>query len=148
MKSAPPEFLFDAIATTALPCGNREVTANPVKVKLEAPKKAPVPRREMTWDEHDAVKCLKEQVTYPPASWDKRFARELLTTTITEKESAQVWRLFHRYRRQIKHWKKAELLEVAAKLAAPDSRKLAKEAEERRCIEATKNPLPAESVTQ
>ena len=143
MKTDPPEFLFDAIATTALPCGNREVTANPVQVKLEAPKKAPVPRREMTWDEHDAVKCLKEQVTYPPESWDKRFARELLTTTITEKESAQVWRLFQRYRRQIKHWKKAELLAVAEKLAAPDSRKLAKEAkeaEERRRIEATKQP--------
>jgi hypothetical protein len=47
MKSAPPEFLFDAIATTALPCGNREVTANPVKVKLEAPKKAkPAPEFE------------------------------------------------------------------------------------------------------
>lgn len=39
MNTDPPEFLFDALATTALPCGNREVTANPVKVKLEAPKR-------------------------------------------------------------------------------------------------------------
>jgi hypothetical protein len=138
MNTDPPEFLFDALATTALPCGNREVTANPVKVKLEAPKKAPVPRRDQTEDERQAVKCLKEQVNYPVASWDKRFARDLLTTTITEKESAQVWRLFHRYRRQIRHPEKARLLEVAEKLAPPDLRKLAKEAEERRQIAATK----------
>lgn len=121
-------------------CGNREVTANPVKVKLEAPKNPPVPRRDQTDDERQAVKCLKEQVTYPPASWDKRFARELLTITITEKEAAQVWRLFHRYRRQIAHKDKTRLLEIAANLAAPDLRKLAQEANERQRIADTKKP--------
>ncbi len=136
----PPEFLFDAMHAPQIACGNHEVSANPVKVKLEAVKKEPVPRRELTRDEHEAVKCLKEQVTYPPASWDKRFTRELLTTTITEKEAAQVWRLFHRYRRQIAHKDKARLLEVAANLAAPDLRKLAKEDAERRQIAVTKTP--------
>lgn len=72
MNNDPPEFLFDAMHAPKIACGNYEASANPVKVK--------------------------EQVTYPPASWDKRFARELLTTTITEKEAAQVWRLFHKYR--------------------------------------------------
>lgn len=143
MNANPPEFLFDAFATTALPCGNREVTANPVKVKLEAPKKSPVPRRDQTEDERKAVKCLKEQVRTPPACWDKRFIRDLLTATITEKESAQVWRLFHKYRRQIHHAEKTRLLEVAAHFAATDLRKLAKEAEERQRIAATKTtPTP------
>jgi hypothetical protein len=140
MNIDPPEFLFDALATTALPCGNREVTANPVKVKLEAPKKAPVLRRDQTEDERQAVKCLKEQVNYPPASWDKRFARELLTTDITEKQAAQVWRMFYRYRRQIQHPEKERLLKVAAHFVTTTLRTLAKEAEERRRIEATKQP--------
>lgn len=114
--------------------------ALPVKAKAVPTPKAAKPRREMTLDECDAVKCLKEQVTYPPASWDKRFVRELLTTSITDKEASQVWRLFHRYRRQINHWKKRELLAIAASLAAPDLRKQAKELAERQRIQATKNP--------
>lgn len=110
----PPEFLFEAMHATKIACGNHEVSANPIRVLLEAPKKkTPVPRRDQTDDELKAVKCLKEQVTYPLASWDKRFARDLLTTTITEKEAAQVWRLFHKYRRQIHHAEKSRLLEVA-----------------------------------
>jgi hypothetical protein len=117
-----PEFLFHAVETVALPCGNRETTGNPVKVKLEAPKKSAVPRRDMTPDEREAVKCLKE-VRYAPATWDKRFARDLLTTTITTKEAAQVWRLFHKYRRQIKSPARDRLLEIAKQLAAPDLRK-------------------------
>lgn len=119
MKTEPPEFLFDAMHAPQMACGNHEVSANPVKVMLEAPKKTPVPRRDQTEDEREAVKCLKEQVTYPPASWDKRFARDLLTTTIT-------------------HEDKKRLLEVAERLAAPDLRKLAKEAEERQRIATTK----------
>lgn len=138
MNNNPPEFLFEAMHSPQIACGNHEASANPIKVKLEAPKKAPVPRREQTVDERKAVQCLKEQVTFPPASWDKRFTRDLLTTTITEKESAQVWRLFTRYRRQIRHPEKARLLEVAERLAAPDLRKLAKESEERQRIAATK----------
>lgn len=118
-----------------------EPPALPAKLEAPpAPKKAAVPRREMTWDEHDAVKCLKEQVTYPPASWDKRFARDLLTTIITEKEAPQVWRLFHKYRRQIIHSRKDYLLTIAAKLAAPDLRKQAAQEAERQRIQATKTP--------
>ena len=138
MTDDPPEFLFDAMHSPQIACGNHEASANPIKVKVEAKRKAPVPRRDQTEDECKAVKCLKEQVTFPPASWDKRFTRELLTTTITEKESAQVWRLFTRYRRQIRHPEKARLLDVAEKLSAPDLRKLAKEAAERQRIAATK----------
>ncbi len=140
MNNDPPEFLFDAMHAPKIACGNYEASANPVKVKLESPKKSPVPRREQTDDEREAVKCLKEQVTYPPASWDKRFARDLLTTTITEKEAAQVWRLFHKYRRQTRHRDKDRLLEVAANCAAPDLRKSAQVADERQRIAATKKP--------
>lgn len=135
MTDDSTEFLFDAMHSPQIACGKHEVSANPIKVKLKA---AAVPRRDQTEDERKAVQCLKEQVTFPPGSWDKRFTRNLLTTSITEKESAQVWRLFHRYRRQIRHPEKNRLLEMAQRLAAPDLRKLAKEAEERQRIAATK----------
>lgn len=135
--SQQPEFLFEGLATTALPCGNREATANPVKVKLEAPKKVPSVRRAMTADEAEAVKCLKNQVTTPPACWDKRFIRDVgLGGQITEKEAPQVWRLFTKYRRQITHREKTRLLEVAATRAAPDLRKLAAQDRERQMVQA------------
>jgi hypothetical protein len=80
-------------------------------------------RRPMTACELEAVKCL-QQVTYPVASWDKRFARSMSgATTITDKESPQVWRLLKRYRRQISSPNKANLLVMADELAAPDFRK-------------------------
>ena len=100
-----------------------------------APKNGPVPRRDMTPDECAAVRCLKQQVTYPPATWDKRFARELLDTQITAKQVGQVWRLFHKYRRQITHPDKTRLLELADTLAAPDLRKQSSADEARRRIE-------------
>lgn len=80
-------------------------------------------RRPMTPCELEAVKCLG-QVRYPPASWDKRFARSMSgMTTISDKEAPQVWRLLKRYRRQISSPHKANLLMMADELAAPDFRK-------------------------
>lgn len=116
-----------------------EPPALPAKAEAKpAPKKAAAPRREMTEDEKIAVQCLKNHVTYTPGSWDKRFVGNLLASTITDKEAPQVWRLFHRYRRQIRHICKAYLLTVAAKLAAPDLRKQAAQEAERQRIQATK----------
>ena len=76
----------------------------------------------LTEDEAIAVECLA-QVTYPVASWDKRFNRNLNRESLSDKERAQVWRLFIKYRRQISHARKAELLAKAENLAAPDFRK-------------------------
>ncbi len=86
------------------------------------PKKGAVPRREMTKDEQQVVQCLKG-VRTPPACWDKRFIRDVgCGGLITEKEAAQAWRLFHKYRRQISSPAKERLLEMAQHLAAPDLR--------------------------
>ena len=77
----------------------------------------------MTVDELEAVNSL-QHVSYPVASWDKRFARSLSgMTTISEKEVPQVWRLFRRYRRQFSCPNKERLLLVAERLSAPDFRK-------------------------
>jgi len=103
----------------ALP-GAPPVREKPVKANA-APKSAAV-FRAMTAEESVAVECLKKQVNFPPAQWDKRFVRELRDSELTEKQAAQVWRLFHRYRRQITHPRKDLLLEMARHLAAPDSR--------------------------
>lgn len=63
-------------------------------------------------------------VTFPVGSWDKRFVRDIATSHgITEKQIPQLWRLFIRYRRQIDCPRKVELLDLAAKLSAPDLRK-------------------------
>lgn len=100
------------------------VPASHMKLVKPASTRPPVPRRDMTPDELVAVKLLGEQVTYTPASWDKRFAREhYQMTTLSEKESAQVWRLFKRYRRQIHHPEKERLLALAETLAAPELRR-------------------------
>ena len=98
---------------------------------------APLPRRPMTSCEAEAVQCL-QRVTYPSGSWDKRFARSFGTsqTTITDKEMAQVWRLFKRYRNQINTPHKVNLLMMAEELAAPDLRKQAAEQRERARYEA------------
>lgn len=58
-----------------------------------------------------------------PGSWDKRFNRQLSPDQLSDKERPQVWRMFIKYRRQIAHPRKAELLELAARLSAPDFRK-------------------------
>lgn len=81
-------------------------------------------RRDQTPDEALALQCLLG-LTLPVASWDKRFIASMRPlSTITDKEAPQLWRLFHRYRRQINHPEKARLLALAATLAAPDLRKL------------------------
>jgi len=80
-------------------------------------------RRPVTPDEAVAVKYLGH-VTYPVASWDKRFARHMGEVEgITDKEAPQVWRLFKKYRRQIACPDKARLLALADTLSAPDLRK-------------------------
>lgn len=77
----------------------------------------------MTPSEVEMVNCL-QRVTYPAASWDKRFTRSMAGASgITEKESPQVWRLFKKYRRQISTPYKGVLLQMAEELAAPDFRK-------------------------
>lgn len=78
----------------------------------------------MTPDEMQAIERM-HCVTYPVASWDKRFMRNLSgCETISEKESAQLWRLFIKYRRQMAFPDKSRLLALAETLAAPDLRKL------------------------
>lgn len=107
------------------------------------PRKSAAPRRVMTADENVMVECLKRQVTTPPACWDKRFIRDVgHGNQITEKEAAQVWRLFHKYRRQITSLDKQRLLDLSQHHAAPDLRKQAalerQAAAERRRIAATR----------
>ena len=92
-------------------------------------------RTPTTEDERIAVEALA-RVSYPPASWDKRFSRQLSPDGLTAKERPQVWRLFIRYRRQISHPRRAELLRKAESLAAPDFRKQQAAANERAKIEA------------
>ncbi len=77
--------------------------------------KTPAVRRPMSADEAAAARCIWTQVTFPVGHWDKRFMREL-PEEITEKQAAQVWRIFRTYRRQIKHPRKAELLAMAESL--------------------------------
>lgn len=79
----------------------------------------------MTPDEMQAIERM-HSVTFPVASWDKRFFRSLSSCeTISEKESAQLWRIFIKYRRQMGFPDKARLLQLAESLAAPDLRKVA-----------------------
>lgn len=80
-------------------------------------------RRPLTLDESQALAHL-QFCSFPCASWDKRFVRKLSCETITGKESAQLFRLLIKYRRQFNSPDKARLLAVAEKLAAPDFRKL------------------------
>jgi hypothetical protein len=100
----------------------------------------------MTEDEAIAVRAL-QLVTYPPASWDKRFARSMSgATCITEAEAPQVWRLFCKYRRQIGCPDKERLLALAQTLSAPDFRKASprrsfKAEEERVKYEAAMKPV-------
>lgn len=71
-----------------------------------------------------AVKSM-HRVTYPVASWDKRFMRMIGEgEMISEKESAQLWRLFVKYRRQTGYTDKHSLMAYAKAHAAPDLRKV------------------------
>lgn len=82
-----------------------------------------VTRRLMTPDEMQAIDRMGV-VTYPVASWDKRFMRMVSSgEMISEKEAAQLWRLFIRYRRQMSFPDKERLLRFAAEHAALDFRK-------------------------
>ena len=77
----------------------------------------------MTPDELQAIERM-HGVTYPVASFDKRFMRMLSgCETISEKEAAQLWRILIKYRRQMSFPGKAELLRMAEGLAAPNFRK-------------------------
>lgn len=85
---------------------------------------SPIKRRLMTPDELQIVERM-HCVTYPSASWDKRFMRMISGgEMISEKESEQLWRLFVRYRRQMIFPDKARLLKEAERKAAPDFRKV------------------------
>ena len=96
-----------------------------------------VERRLMTPDEMQAVERMA-CVTYPVGSWDKRFMRNLSGEMITDKESAQLWRLFIKYRRQMSFPDKDRLLLVAERLAAPDFRKLEAQRRAQERIDETK----------
>lgn len=79
--------------------------------------------RQRTPDEQLAISQMR-WVTFPPCSWDKRFYRDLTSGShISEKQAAQLWRLFIRYRRQMEFPAKDKLLKIAEVLAAPDFRK-------------------------
>jgi hypothetical protein len=89
----------------------------------------PVPKTALTPDERAAIEAL-QGVTFRVASWDKRFARDVLFPALDsgelgQKSRPQLWRIFIRYRRQIRcspadHFR---LLQVAHTLSAPDFRK-------------------------
>lgn len=82
-----------------------------------------IERRLMTPDEMQAVERM-HSVRFPVASWDKRFFRSVSSgEMITEKEAAQLWRIFIRYRRQMNFPDKARLLAFAEQHSAPDLRK-------------------------
>jgi hypothetical protein len=82
-------------------------------------------RHACTADEAAAIECLG-QVTFPIASWDKRFARSLSASVgLTDREAPQLWRLLIRYRRQWRHPERTALLALAEQRTAPDLRKLA-----------------------
>lgn len=90
-----------------------EKCADVSKSKLEPVRRAPKVYRDL-----DELECLAVnmvgRLSYPAACFDKRFAREIAgVTKATEGQMAQVWRLVWRYRRQIQHEKRAELLAVA-----------------------------------
>ena len=102
------------------------MTKDAVTVSDAKAKAKPV-KRQMTADERVVVPLLA-MVRYAPATWDKRFAREiqyaLKDGLITEGQSGQVWRLFWRYRRQIVCADKERLLEMAERLKTPELREV------------------------
>ncbi len=93
------------------------------RAKHEAPKPRSAPKvrtqaeyREPSPDEAMMIKGL-EGVTYPAASWDKRFMRGLVR--LTESGSVQLARIFIRYRRQVQHPEKERLLALAHTIYQP-----------------------------
>lgn len=64
----------------------------------------------------------------PVGCWDKRFRRDVLFPALDsgelgDKAAPQLWRILIRYRRQVDHPRRAELLRYALDHAAPDFRK-------------------------
>ena len=98
-------------------------------------------RTPYTLDELTAFESL-QGVTFPVASWDKRFARSLNGTSLSDGERPQLWRLFIKYRRQINHPQKQRLLAFAETVAAPDLRKQAILAEQQARIDQLKKATP------
>lgn len=88
----------------------------PPELLLQKPVKAEKPKAElrmMDVDELAAASCLA-QIHFPPASFDKRFGRTMENAKrISDRGAAQLWRIFHRYRRQITHPDKERLLKIA-----------------------------------
>lgn len=87
------------------------------------------PKHPLTDDERAAIRGLIG-VTFPVASWDKRFFRDVLHPAleagmIGERSAPQLWRIFIRYRRQVRipNPEYSRLLKVASELSAPDYRK-------------------------
>lgn len=109
----------------------------------------PIDRRLTTPDERNVILAMRRTVTFPVASWDKRFFHHLLEMEdrgtesihfrITDKEAPQLWRLAVRYRRQ---WCRTaddtRLLRVAESLAAPNFRKQQRAAREQERIDEMK----------
>lgn len=87
----------------------------------------PSPKRPMTVEEIEATKLLAG-VTYPIASWDKRFGGHLQWAIqqeppmISERAVAQLWRMVLRYRRQLPTQIRVKYVHIAEGLAAPDLR--------------------------
>lgn len=101
------------------------------------------PKRPMTEEEVVAATML-QHVNAPPASWDKRaiatirFSLTLTPPLIGEKMVPQLWRLLYRYRRQLKHPKRAFFLKMAEQRMAPDLRKQQAALNEQSRIDALK----------
>lgn len=98
------------------------IVESPKSVKTPRAAKEPKLRRDVTEWEAEAIKCLGP-LSYTPASFDKRFAREIQgVQQVTEGQSQQIWRLFKRYRRQITHPDKDAMLAMADQFAATELR--------------------------
>ena len=96
-----------------------------MEFQVKSPEAMKAERRACSADEAAAIECLG-QVTFPTASWDKRFARGLCAGAgLTDREAPQLWRLLIRYRRQWHHADRTRLLALAEQRTAPDLRKLA-----------------------
>ncbi len=86
-------------------------TGKPRRASTPKPERPKLEYRDLTSDEDTMLACLKSQVTFPIGCWDKRFVRGM-GRRITESGATQLRRIFHRYRRQIRHDDKERLLSI------------------------------------
>ncbi len=94
--------------------------------------------RPRTEDEKIAIVQMS-CVRFPVASWDKRFYRSLCSRdNISDREAPHLWRIFIKYRRQIKFDDKGRLLSFAELHCAPDFRRLQAASEAQRKIDELK----------